>query len=132
MYGNLAYTSQPTFPIIGTKSGTTRTAVALTNAYDAAATTKAFEVGGYSKLNLDCLYTTGSGETNNSIELRVECSPDGTNWYRIPNDSTAAGVSTLTQREFTFVGASAATAYTISVGIDSSIVTGKQIGRAHV
>lgn len=104
--------------LIGSKSGTTRTPVALTSSYDVANKTKIFETDGYSKLNLDISYTTGSGETNNSIEIRVENSPDRTNFYRIPNDSTSDGTSTLTQREFTFVGASAATEYNISLGID--------------
>lgn len=114
----LYYASQVTIPIIGSKDGTTRTAVALTTAYDVANKTKILETGGFSKLNLDALYTTGSGETNNSIELRVEGSPDGTNFYRIANEAVSGGTSTLTQREFTFVGASAATAYTISIGLD--------------
>lgn len=112
----LYYPAHQTFPVIGSKSGTTRTASALTSAYTG--NNKAFAVGGYSKLNLDILYTTGAAETNNSIEVQIECSPDGTNWYRIPNEAASGGTSTLTQREFTFVGASAATAYTISIGLD--------------
>lgn len=114
----LHYKNTITAPIIGTKAGTTRTSVALTNAYDVANKTKIFDVSGYSKLNLDFLYTTGAGETNNSIEIRIDSSPDGVNWYRILNESVSGGVSTLTQREFTFVGASAATAYGISLGLD--------------
>lgn len=114
----LYYNNVITNPLIGSKSGTTRTSIALTTAYDDAAGTKIFETSDYSKLNLDILYTTGAAETNNSIELRVECSPDRTNWYRIPNDATSAGTSTITAREFTFVGASAATAYAISIGLD--------------
>ena len=113
----LYYPTQELSVLIGTKSGTTRTAVTLTAAYDVANKTKTIETGGYSKLNLDILYTMGSGETTNSIETRIECSPDGTNWYRIPNESVSAGTSTLTAREFTFVGADAAAA-TISIGLD--------------
>lgn len=112
----LAYASQDTFVILGTKSGTTRTAVALPTSYDNTVT-KTFETGGYSKLNIDVLYTMGATETSNSIELKIEGSPDGTNFYRIPNDSTSNGTSTLTAREFTFVGANAAAA-TISIGLD--------------
>lgn len=114
----LYYATQINFPVIGSKSGTTRTAVTLTDAYDVANKTKIFPCEGMSKVNFDVLYTTGSGETSNSIELRIEGSPDGTNFYRIPNESVSGGTSTLTQREFTFVGASAATAYTISIGLD--------------
>lgn len=113
----LHYENQVTFPIIGTKSGTTRTAVALTTAYDVANKTKIFAVGGYTKLNLDVLYTMGAAETANSIELRIQGSPDGTNFYRLPNEAVSTGTSTLTAREFTFVGADAAAA-TISIGLD--------------
>lgn len=113
----LNYENQVTFPIIGTKSGTTRTAVTLTDSYDVANKTKIFAVGGYSKLNLDVLYTMGDAETSNSIELRIQGSPDGTNFYRIPNEAVSTGTSTLTAREFTFVGTNAAAA-TISIGLD--------------
>ncbi len=68
-------------------------------------------------MNLDVLYTMGATESTNSIELKVEGSPDGTNWYRLPNESVSSGTSTLTAREFTFVGTNADAA-TISIGID--------------
>lgn len=113
----LYYQNQNTFPVVGSKSGTTLTSVALTNAYDVANKTKIFETGGYSKLNLDALYTMGAAETSNSIELRIDASTDGTNFYRIPNESVSGGTSTLTAREFTFVGTNAAAA-TISIGLD--------------
>lgn len=117
----LNYPIQQTFTAIGTKSGTTRTSIALTTSYQAESgqttPTKTFDCGGFSKMNLDLLYTMGATETANSIEIKIEGSIDGTNYYRIANDSTSAGVSTLTAREFTFVGTNAAAA-TISVGLD--------------
>ena len=113
----LYYPQQQTFVVIGSKSGTTRTSVTLTNGYDVANKTKAFETAGFSKLNLDVLYTMGATETSNSIEVRLQGSSDGTNWYRLPNESASAGTSTLTAREFTFVGTNAAAA-TISIGLD--------------
>lgn len=113
----LNYSSQQTFPIIGTKLVTTRTSVALTNAYDVANKTKIIEVGGFTKINLDVLYTMGATETTNSIEIRIRCSPDGVNFYRIPNETVSSGTSTLTAREFTFVGIDAVAA-TISIGLD--------------
>ena len=113
----LYYPSQQESVLIGTKSGTTRTAVTLTAAYDVANKTKILQTGGYSKVNLDILYTMGATESSNSIEIRVEGSPDGTNFYRIPNESVSTGTSTLTAREFTFVGSDAAAA-TISIGLD--------------
>lgn len=114
---SLYYNTQDTFAVIGTKSGTTRTAVALTAAYDVANKTNIIECGGYSKINVDILYTMGATETANSIQVRVQASPDGTNFYRIPNEAVSGATSTLTAREFTFVGADAAAA-TISIGLD--------------
>lgn len=112
---SLFYKSQVIFPIKGTKTTSgTRTPIALGSAYD---TPKAFKTGGYSKLNLDILYTMGAAETANSIELQIEGSSDGVNYYRIPNETVSAGTSTLTAREFTFVGTNAAAA-TISIGLD--------------
>ena len=111
----LYYKKQLTFPAIGTKVGTTPSLVALTAAYTG--NTKTFHTGDYTKLDLAVSYTMGATETANSIEIQVEASPDGVNFYRIPNDSTALGVSTLTAREFTFVGTNAANA-TVSIGLD--------------
>lgn len=113
----LRYKSTVTFPVIGSKAGTTRTSVALTSSYDVANKTKVFETAGFSKVNLDILYTMGAAETANSIEMRIDGSSDGTNFYRIPNETVSGGTSTLTAREFTFVGTNAAAA-TISIGLD--------------
>ncbi len=114
----LGYTYQSLFTLIGTKSGTTRSSIALTAAYDVSNKTKIFETGGMSKANFSILYTTGTGETSNSIDLRIETSSDRTNWYRIPNEAVSTGTSTLTAREFIHVGGSAATAYPLSLPLD--------------
>jgi hypothetical protein len=113
----LRYNSQVVVPIIGTKVGNTRTPVALTSAYDVANKTKVIPVGGFSKINFDILYTMGATETANSIEVRLRCSSDGVNFYRIPNETVSGGTSTMTAREFTFVGTNADVA-TISIPID--------------
>lgn len=116
----LFFPTQTELVIIGTKSGTTRTSWTLTSSYQTESgtqPTKSFAVGGHSKLNLDVLYTMGATETSNSIEIKIECSNDNTNWYRIPNESVSGATSTLTAREFTFVGTNAAAA-TISIGLD--------------
>lgn len=113
----LGYPYQNTVVLIGSKSGTTRTSAALTSAY-AGGLNASITTGGMSKVNLNILYTTGSGETNNSVEIKVESSPDNTNFYQIPNESISGSTSTLVVREFTFVGASAATAYAISLPLD--------------
>jgi hypothetical protein len=143
----LEYKSTTTFPVWGSVAYTyekdkttiltaTRTEVTLESTYQTESTTvatKEFETTGYSKLNLDILYTMGASETTNSIEIKFEGSPDGVNYYRIPNNSDSAGTSTLTAREFTFVGANAA-ATTISVGLDIFYkyikVSGKETGVA--
>lgn len=111
----LHYSNQIIIPIIGSKSGTTITSATLTSDY--ADNAKSFPVGGYSKLNLDVLYTMGATESSNSVEIKVEGSTDGTNFYRIPNEAVSGGTSTLTAREFTFVGTNADDA-TISIGLD--------------
>lgn len=127
----LSYPSTLHFPIFGTVLRTleadsatfataTRTSWPLTTAYQTETgthPTKTFKTAGYSKLNLDILYTMGAAESTNSIEIKIEGSPDGINFYRIPNETVSNGTSTLTAREFTFVGADAAAA-TISIGID--------------
>lgn len=121
MSGGLFYPTQTNFAIIGSKSGNTRTSVALTSAYQEESgtnPTKTFRIGGQSKVNLDILYTTGAGETNNTIEIKLEASPDGVNMYQLTNESASSGTSTLYQREFTFTGAAAATAYAFTLGID--------------
>lgn len=127
----LHYPSTQNFPIFGsvvyTKSTNdetiltaTRTGVTLESTYQTTPVTTAFstfKTTGYSKLNLDLLYTMGAAETANSIEVKFECSPDGINFYRIPNESVSGGTSTIVAREFTFVGSDAAAA-TISIGLD--------------
>jgi hypothetical protein len=110
------YKNQQLGALIGSKSGTTRTAVALTATYDAP-TTKIIETGGFAQVVVDINYTMGAAETSNSIEVRVDVSSDGVNFYRIPNESVSAGTSTLTVREFTYVGVNAAAA-PISLALD--------------
>ena len=101
----LGYTYQDSFVLVGSKSGTTRTGVTLTARYDVANKTKAFETGGASKVNLAVRYVSGASETSNSLQLRVETSQDGTNYYRIPNESVSGATSTLTLREFSITQA---------------------------
>lgn len=119
--GGLHYPSISNSVTIGTKSDTTRIPIDLESTYQTESgqtkPTKSFSSGGYSKMNMDLLYTMGATETTNSIEIKIEGSSDNTNWYRIANDATSGGTSTLTAREFTFVGVNAA-ATNISFGLD--------------
>lgn len=116
----LYYPTQANLVLIGSKSGSTRTGIELESTYQAESATEAtrsFTTGLYSKAVFHILYTMGSAETSNSIEVKIEASPDGTNWYRIANDSTSVETSTLTAREFKFVGTDGAAA-TISIFLD--------------
>lgn len=118
VFGSVAYTYLPDKVTIETA---TRTSVELESTYQTESgvteATKTFKCTGYSKLNLDILYTEGASETSNSIEVKFEASPDGINFYRIPNESVSGGTSTLAAREFTFAGTNGAAA-TISIGLD--------------
>lgn len=118
--GGLYYPSQQKFVAVGSKDGTTRTSTALTTSYQSESSsnpTKSFQCAGFSKVNFDILYTMGSGESGNTIEFKVEGSPDGSNWYRLANESASSGTSTLYAREFTHTGNDASTS-AISLGLD--------------
>jgi len=112
----IGYTYQNPIVLIGSKSGTTRTPSALTAT--ASDNAKTFDTKGMSKTNLSILYTTGAGETSNTLNITVESSPDNTNFYQIVNESASSGTSTLFQRSFVFTGTDAATAYSYSLPLD--------------
>jgi len=113
---SLDYPNTTARPFIGTKSDAGVIAGAtLTTAYTGI--NDIIETSGYSKINFDISYTMAGGESTNSLKCIIEDSPDRVNWYRIPNESASGAVSTLTAREFTFLGTDADTA-TISLGLD--------------
>ncbi len=118
---SLFYKTQNPVVLIGSKvADGTRTGVELESTYsttEVVEPTKSIETAGYSKIVFDINYTMGAAETTNSIQIKVEDSPDRINWYRIPNDSASGGTSTLVAREWTFVGTNAAAA-TISIMLD--------------
>lgn len=116
MGGGLYFPEEYSYPVLGTRVNSTLTPVTLTSAF--ADTRKSIRTDGYSILVLNILYTTGAAETNNSIEIQLEDSVDDTNFFILTNEAASAGTSTLTQRQFTFVGASAATAYALSYRLD--------------
>lgn len=116
---SLSYETQEVGVLVGSKTAAgVRTSVALTNAYDVANKTKIIETGCKSMIDVNILYTTGAAETNNSVEMRVQVSNDRVNFYRTGIETITGGQSVMTAREFTFAGASAATAYTISIPLD--------------
>ncbi len=109
----LYYETQNPVVIIGSKTAAgVTTGVQLESTYgtdESTAPTKSFSTGGASKLSLDIKYTMGATETSNSVQLKIESSPDSVNWYRLPIDTTVTQ-STITAREWTFVGTDAAAA----------------------
>lgn len=74
-------------------------------------------VDGMQQLILYIKYTTGSAETANVLNMTVQFSPDGTNYYQ--ESTEAVSTSTITEYQATrqFTGASAATAYSFTVAI---------------
>ena len=118
---SLRYKSQDPLVLVGAKTvaGVT-TGIALTTAYQtegANKPTKSLTTGGYARAVFNVLYTMGATETANSVEVKIEESSDGINWFSIANDAASGGTSTLTAREFKFVGADAASA-SISIFLD--------------
>lgn len=113
---SLGYNYQRPHPIIGSKSGTTRTSVALTS--DLTDNRKALTTGGMSKVNIYALYTLGTSETSNDLILTIESSLDGTNWYTILNESTSGGTSTVSTKEIKFTGADTTAPYALDYQLD--------------
>jgi len=100
---SLSYEIQTKLTLMGSKtSAGVTTGETLTDYYNFDGdTTKYFSTGGMSRLEFIGIYTAGAGETANSIQLKVEASEDGVNWFSLLNESISDGTSTLTEREFT-------------------------------
>lgn len=99
----LNYATQSKLTLIGSKTalGVT-TGVTLVDYYNFdGTTTKAFTTGEASRIEFIGKWTTGSGETSNTLQIIVDASTDNINWYRLLNEAVSTGTSTLTQREFT-------------------------------
>lgn len=120
----LYYPNQVNSVLIGSKTAAgVRTGVALTSSYQAegaGAPTKTFEVGTMSRVDFAVAYTMGATETSNSIEILLEWTPDRVSFYPLVTDSTTGGVSTLTEREFKYVGTTNAGLSEMTFGVDVS------------
>lgn len=132
------FPTQNPFTIIGSKTpaGVT-TGVELESTYSATEVTeptKSFETAGFSRMSLDFVYTMGAAETSNSVEIKIEGSPDGgLNWYQLVNDSTSGATSTLTKREFLHVGTNGAASkfnIILDIAYRKVRVSGKETGVA--
>ena len=53
--------------------------------------------GGMCKLSINISYTRGGGEVNSDLQLQLESSGDGVNWFPLAIDSTST-VSVITPR----------------------------------
>jgi hypothetical protein len=86
-----------------TRTGTIRSSGALTSSYVAGTV---IDVEDFGMLVLLVKYTMGSGESANSVVLKVELSTDGTNFYRLTNND-----ATLALRDYTFQAVSSPGTY---------------------
>ena len=110
----MALLQSPQF-IIGNQ--TTRYTLAAT--YTGSGISSAYDVKNAVKLYLDVEYTMGTGESSNSIEVKVEfadplvkrSTPVTADWYQTTNEADGGGTTTLTLQEYTFAAVSAAATY---------------------
>lgn len=79
---------------------------ALTTSYQS----KTLEVGGFTELVLYLKHTTGDSETSAALVLKIEFSPDGTNFYQVPDSNNAPAT-------YSYPGGAGSTAYSIRVPI---------------
>lgn len=136
-FGGNRYPQTNTYVLIGSKTAAgVRTGVELEDTYSTTEDTeptKTFPVAGFTKLTIDGAYTMGATETANTIEVKVESSSDRINWTQLSNDSTSGDTSTLTNREFQFLGADGATdqfQIFLDVAYEYIRVSCKESGRA--
>src|SRR3990167_3550919 len=113
------YSSQPVFPFIGasktvngaiTLSPVTLTATASDNRAE-------IDVDGQVQVVLYVRYITGATETNNILQMTVDYSPDGTNFYQEVTEESSTTLITEYQATRQFTGAAAATTYSFRVPI---------------
>ena len=113
------YSQQPLFPFIGatktvngaiTLSPVTLTATAADNRAQ-------IDVGGQVQVVLYVRYITGGSETNNILQMTVDYSPDGTNFYQEVTEESSTTLITEYQATRQFTGAAAATTYSFRVPI---------------
>jgi len=113
------YAAQHLMPFIGASKNAAGTITLAPVTLTATNTdnTAQIDVDGMQQLILYIKYTTGSAETSNVLNLTVQFSPDGTNYYQ--ESTEAVSTSTVTEYQATrqFTGASAATGYSFTVAI---------------
>jgi len=93
----------PIFEVITVRSLST-----LTSSYVAGTVVDLY---GVRQTTLEVAYTQGAGESGNSIQIKIELSDDGTNWYQEVSTSTSGNTSILRLHEYTFNAVSPAGTY---------------------
>ena len=97
----LNYKISAPFVIAGSKNETTFALTPSTLTAAAAGNQKVIDGAmGMSKIDIRYSYTSGAAETSNSINILIEESSDGTNWFTIANETVSGGTSTLAARTF--------------------------------
>lgn len=126
------YRVQHVVPVIGatldTDGSITLSPKTLTADY--ADTIGTLKVTGALQLALYVRYQLGSGETNNNLNLKIEYSPDGTNWYQEASEAVSTNTITQYQAVHTFAGASATDPYSFRIGVPVADITDIRISCA--
>src|SRR3990167_739975 len=113
------YSSQPVFPFIGASKNTNGviTLAPVTLTATSSDNRAQIDVDGQVQTVLYVRYITGSGETNNILQMTVDYSPDGTNFYQEVTEESSTTLITEYQATRQFTGASAATTYSFRVPV---------------
>lgn len=83
----LNYSNQPALQLFNN--------VTLTNSFDD--NKRELQTAGFSKLSLSISYAFGAAETANTLDIQIEESPNGTDWFKLVIDNTAT-VSEISPR----------------------------------
>lgn len=113
------YPTQNLLPFIGaTKSVAGAITLApVTLTATATDNRKEIDIDSMLQLTFYIKYTTGAAETSNVLNMTVEFSPDGTNYYQESTEAVSTATITEYQATRQFTGAAAATAYALRVAI---------------
>lgn len=113
------YSVQPLFPFIGaTKNTNGVVALAPVTLTATGSDNRAqIDIDGMQQLILYVRYITGTAETNNILQMTVDYSPDGTNFYQEVTEESSTTLITEYQATRQFTGAAAATTYSFRVPV---------------
>ena len=113
------YSQQPLFPFIGATKNVsgvvTLSPVTLTGT--ASDNRAQIDVDGQVQAVLYIRYITGAAETNNILQMTIDYSPDGTNFYQEVTEESSTTTITEYQAVRQFTGASAGTTYSFRVPV---------------